>query len=150
MAMRESGLRGPRVLVVDDDADNRRILRAALEAQDLLIVGEASDGREAVQVFDSVSPDVVLMDLRMPGMGGLEATRLIKEASPSTQVLVLTSYEGPLPTRSADQVGAYAYLVKGCSAELIRDVVLQAWKYGAGLRSQRGMNPAAAGTSPSA
>jgi CheY-like chemotaxis protein len=140
MTMTESSPRGPRVLIIDDDVENRRLLREVLEAEELLVVGEGSDGGEAVDLVAKVLPDVVLMDLRMPSMGGLEATRLIRESSPFTQVLVLTSYDGPLPTRSAEQVGAYAYLVKGCSPQLIRDVILQAWKYGAGIKHQRHMD----------
>ncbi|MGH2556165.1 MAG: response regulator, partial [Actinomycetota bacterium] len=83
-------------------------------------------------------PDVVLMDLRMPAMGGIEATRLIKEALPTTQVIILTVYEGPLPERSAEEVGAYAYLVKGCSPALIRDVIIQARNYKSGLETRAG------------
>jgi AmiR/NasT family two-component response regulator len=89
------------------------MLRAVLEGEGLSIVGEAGNGEEALGMVQGASPDVVLMDIRMPGMGGIEAARLIKEASPFTQVLMLTSYDGPLPTRSAHQVGAYAYLVEG-------------------------------------
>jgi hypothetical protein len=82
-----------------------------------------------VQLAAELDPDVVLMDLRMPGMGGLEATRAIHQRAPTAQVIILTSYEGPLPSRSAEQAGAYAYLVKGCSASLIREVVGQAARY---------------------
>ena len=74
------------------------------------------------------------MDLRMPVVGGIEATRRIKERSPLTQVIILTVYGGPLPGRSAEDVGAYAYLVKGCSVAFVRDVIFQAWVYGQGMR----------------
>ena len=84
----------------------------------------------------ALDPDVVLMDLRMPRLGGFEATRMIKEEHPFTQVIILTAYEGPLPERSAEEAGAYAYLVKGCSVEFIRDVILQAWRYKAGLEAR--------------
>ena len=136
----------PRILIVDDDAENRRMLRTVLEGEGLHVVGEASDGREAVDLVGRASPDVVLMDLRMPEMGGIEATRLIKESRPTAQVLMLTTYEGPFPTRSAEQVGAYAYLRKGCSVELILQVISQAWNYGAGLGPDGRGDPGSAGS----
>lgn len=129
------GLR-PGLLLVDDDARERGLLAELLKSEDLAIVGEASDGREAVELAQALDPDVVLMDLRMPRLGGFEATRMIKEEHPFTQVIILTAYEGPLPERSAEEAGAYAYLVKGCSVEFIRDVILQAWRYKAGLEAR--------------
>jgi CheY-like chemotaxis protein len=146
-----SDVRGqPRVLIVEDDSENRRLLRAALEGEGLVVVGEASNGEEALEIVQRGAPDVILMHVRMPGMGGIEAARLIKEVSPPAQVLMLTAYDGPLPTRSAQQVGAYAYLVKGCSAGLIRDVIMQAWKYGGGLRYGGGLDPSSAVWAPPA
>jgi CheY-like chemotaxis protein len=122
------------VLLVEDDAESRHILRTVLEAEGITVVGEAAGGQAGVELAGQHHPDVVLMDLRLPDMSGIEATRMIKELDPLTQVIILTAYEGPLPERSAEQVGAYTYLVKGCSSQLIRDVISQAWKYGAGLR----------------
>ena len=115
-----------RVVVVDDDAAVRGVLRPALERLGIEVVGEAADGFEAVDVVRGVDPDVVLMDLQMPGMGGLEATREIKEAMPFVQVVFVTVYDDPHPTRSAQEVGAYAYLLKDSSPELMRDVILRA------------------------
>jgi CheY-like chemotaxis protein len=128
---------GPRVLLVEDDQANRRRIREILEGEGIAVVGEASNGALGVSLAQDVTPDVVLMDLRMPAMGGLEATREIKLMLPLTQVIVLTSYDGPLPERSAEQAGAYAYLVKGCAGPLMRDVILQAWKYKVGLESEQ-------------
>jgi CheY-like chemotaxis protein len=128
---------GPRVLLVEDDQANRRRIREILEGEGIPVVGEASDGALGVRLARDIRPDVVLMDLRMPVMGGLEATREIKQALPLTQVIVLTSYDGPLPERSAEQAGAYAYLVKGCAGSLMRDVIQQAWKYKVGLESEQ-------------
>jgi DNA-binding NarL/FixJ family response regulator len=122
-------------VLVEDDAHSRRLLRELLEAEGFSVVGEAGDGRRGVDLVHETDPDIVLMDLRMPGMGGIEATRLIKESSPLTQILILTAYDGSFPARSAKQVGAYAYLVKGCRPDLIRDVLLYAWRYKAGLEA---------------
>ena len=83
-------------------------------------------GIEAVEVVRQLNPDVVLMDVQMPGMNGFEATREIKQMQPLVQVVFVTVYEDPHPTRSAEEVGAYAYLLKDSSFELVRDVVLRA------------------------
>jgi len=127
----------PRVLLVEDDQANRRRIREILVNEGIEVVGEASDGAAGVELTERLQPDVVLMDLRMPLMGGLEATREIKRSLPLTQVIVLTSYDGPLPARSAEQAGAYAYLVKGCAGQLMRDVIHQAWKYKRGLEQEQ-------------
>jgi CheY-like chemotaxis protein len=129
------GLR-PGVLLVEDDAKERGLLAQLLEAEGLAVVGEASDGVEGVELARTLEPDVVLMDLRMPRLGGFEATRIIKEELPFTQVIILTAYEGPLPERSAEEIGAYAYLVKGCSVEFICDMIVQAWHFKAGLEER--------------
>jgi len=118
---------GPRVFLVDDDAGNVALLRETLEAEGLVVVGEATDGSSGVELAGILRPDVVLMDLRMPGMDGFEATRLIRAQYPGTQVVILTAYE-ELLTDPAESVGAFAYLVKGCSAALMRDVITQAWR----------------------
>ena len=133
--MTARGLR-PGVLLVDDDATERGLLGELLESEGLAIVGEGSDGLAGVELARALAPDVVLMDLRMPRLGGFEATRIIKKELPFTQVIILTAYEGPLPERSAEEVGAYTYLVKGCSVEFIRDMIVQAWRYKAGIEKR--------------
>jgi DNA-binding NarL/FixJ family response regulator len=115
-----------RVVLVDDDAAIRGVIRPALERLGVEVVGEAGDGFEAVDLVREVNPDVVLMDVQMPGMGGIEATREIKEAMPLVQVVFVTVYDDPHPTRSAEEVGAYAYLLKDSSPELMREVILRA------------------------
>src|SRR3972149_5475438 len=83
-----------RVLIVDDHAIIRDGLRAILEAQpDIEVVGEAIEGREALEKADKLRPDVVIMDLTMPGMGGLEATRQLKLLHPDVRVMALTMHE---------------------------------------------------------
>ncbi len=118
---------GPRVLLVDDDAGAVALLREALEAEGLVVVGDATDGASGVELAGILRAHVVLMDLRMPGMDGFEATRLIRARYPETQVIILTAYE-ELLTESAEAVGAFAYLVKGCPAALMRDMIIKAWR----------------------
>ncbi len=99
------------VLVADDDPAIRDGLVAILETQaDLLPIGEASDGLQAVQMTRTLHPDVVLMDVGMPGVDGIEATRRIKLESPETRVIVLTVY--PIHLSEAFAAGASRYLLK--------------------------------------
>jgi CheY-like chemotaxis protein len=100
----DGGLR-PRVLLAEDGEQERRLLRTLLQGEGVAVVGEASNGLEAVELARELEPDVVLMDLRMPGIGGLEAARMIVDSLSFTQVIVLTAYDGPLPTRSAQDAG---------------------------------------------
>jgi DNA-binding NarL/FixJ family response regulator len=105
-----------RVLIADDRARSRDGLRAlAATWPKVEVVGEASDGREAVRLAEAVRPDVVLMDVRMPGLDGLAATRLIKERWPQVRVVILTMY--PMHRKEALSAGADAFLVKGCATE---------------------------------
>ena len=117
----------PRVLLVDDDVESRQALAELLLMEGVEVVGQADEGRQGVDAAGELLPDVVLMDLRMEPVGGIEATRAIVQAVPSAQVVILTAYDGPMPERSAEQVGAYAYLVKGCSAAMMCEVIHQAW-----------------------
>src|SRR5262249_34187743 len=107
-----------RVLIVDDHVVVRSGLAAILLAfDDLELVGEAPDGRAALDLCSSGRPDVVLMDLVMPEMDGATATRAIRQAHPHTQVIALTSFhEGELVT-AALQAGAIGYLLKNVSAD---------------------------------
>jgi CheY-like chemotaxis protein len=119
----------PRVLLVDDDAETSALLRSVLEDEGIEVVGSACDGAEVLGHADRLRPDVVLMDLRMPGMDGFQATELLKARYPWMQVIFLTFYDELLPERSPQEVGAFAYLVKGCSPKLMRDVIHQAWRH---------------------
>ncbi|MDO8691489.1 MAG: response regulator transcription factor [Dehalococcoidia bacterium] len=106
-----------RVLIVDDHAIIRDGLRAILEAQpDIEVVGEAMEGGEALEKADKLRPDVVIMDLTMPGMGGLEATRQLKLLHPDVRVMALTMHESDDYFFQVLQAGADGYFVKGGSS----------------------------------
>lgn len=106
-----------RVMTVDD----HEILHSGIEffllaCDDLELVGKASSGEEALRLCDEVWPDVVLMDMRMPGMDGIEATRAMRNKHPDVQVVALSSFHDPDLVQRAMQAGAIGYLVKGISA----------------------------------
>jgi DNA-binding NarL/FixJ family response regulator len=103
-----------RVLVVDDHPVFRDGLRAALATlPDVEVIGEAGDGETATQLARETGPDIVLMDLHLPGISGIEATRRLLAADPSVRVLVLTMLEDDLSLLAAIRAGAHGYLVKG-------------------------------------
>jgi DNA-binding NarL/FixJ family response regulator len=112
------------VLVVDDHS----YLRAALVdlfagTDDIQVVGECADGTEVVPAVQNTHPDVVLMDVDMPGMNGVEATRALRAIEPDARVLMLTGTVSPLPIRQARALGARGYLLKGEDpAELVQRV----------------------------
>jgi two-component system, NarL family, response regulator NreC len=102
-----------RVLIVDDHAILRSGLRMLLGAQqDMDVVGEASDGAEAVRLVGELQPDVVLLDLAMPGTSGLDALRLIKRDGSSTRALILSQYDDESYLRRALEAGASGYVLK--------------------------------------
>jgi DNA-binding NarL/FixJ family response regulator len=113
-----------RILLVDDHAHFRAGLRALLAtAGDLEICGEAGTGEEAIAVLAARQPDVVLLDLTMPGMGGVAATRRIVAASPHARVLVLSMSDDDDSVFAALRAGARGYLLKGAGrAEILRSV----------------------------
>jgi DNA-binding NarL/FixJ family response regulator len=102
-----------RVLIADDHAILREGLKALLTlADDIEVVGEAVDGQQAIERSAALRPDVVLMDVSMPGLGGLEATLEIKKAQPDVKVLVLTQYEDPEYVRRFLKAGVSGYVLK--------------------------------------
>lgn len=105
-----------RVLLADDHPLFREGLVSLLGSRGIEVVGEASDGAEAVRLTRSLQPDLVLMDLTMPGMGGLEATRLIKAAMPEMKVVILTVSDTDADLFEAIRSGAHGYLVKSTSS----------------------------------
>ncbi|MCK9486218.1 MAG: response regulator transcription factor [Dehalococcoidia bacterium] len=107
-----------RLLVADDHALLRQALRMLLEAQPgLEVVGEATNGRDAVEAAERLAPDVVLMDMVMPGLNGIDATRQIVKRSPSTRVLILTAYLEDERLLQALRAGASGYVVKNSDME---------------------------------
>lgn len=113
-----------RVLLADDHPMFRYGLRAALDSDpDITLVGEASTGEQAVDLAGELHPDVVVMDLTMPGFGGIEATRRITALDPAPRVLVVTMFEDSASVLAAVRAGARGYLVKGADRdELLRAV----------------------------
>jgi DNA-binding NarL/FixJ family response regulator len=113
-----------RVLLADDHPVVRRGLAALLGTLDEFeVVGEAEDGEAAVREAQLTKPDVVLMDVRMPGIDGVEATRRIRKAVPEVAVLVLTMYDEDATVFTAMQAGAQGYLLKGAEQEDIADAI---------------------------
>jgi len=113
-----------RVLIVDDHTIVRKGIRALLaEIADLEVVGEAADGQEAIVQADRLCPDVILMDLAMPRMDGIEATRQIKTRQPESRVLVMTSFATDEKVLPAIKAGALGYLLKeSAPADLVQAI----------------------------
>ncbi|MDG2529010.1 response regulator [Caulobacter endophyticus] len=111
--MAESSSRPIRILVVDDHPILREGVAAILEDRaDMVVVGEARDGVEAIVQFRDLQPDVTLMDLQMPGMGGVEAIKAIRDEHPDARIVVLTTYDGDVQAVRALRAGALGYLLK--------------------------------------
>ncbi len=113
-----------RVMLVDDHASVRKSLKACIMvADDLELVAEASNGLEAVQHCEHVQPDVILMDLFMPHVDGITATKLIHDRHPTIRILLLTSFKEDEPLEEALKAGASGYLMKEVTAqELIQAI----------------------------
>jgi DNA-binding NarL/FixJ family response regulator len=113
-----------RLLLVDDQAMFREGLRVLLSLQpDLEVVAEVGDGAAAVEAARTLAPDVVLMDLRMPGVGGVEATRRLKAAQPAVRVIVLTTFEEDEEVFAALRAGAVGYLLKASPSEKLCEAI---------------------------
>jgi DNA-binding NarL/FixJ family response regulator len=106
-----------RVLIADDHALFRESLRSLLTARGMEVVGEARHGREAVELARSLKPDIVLMDLTMPEMDGLTATRLISAETPGVKVVILTASDDDANLFEAIKSGAHGYLLKDLEAD---------------------------------
>ncbi len=112
------------VLIVDDIDTVRSALSALMLAEDELeCVGQAADGEEAVRLTEELQPNVVLMDLVMPGMNGIEATRIIRERWPQIKVIALTSHEDEQLVSGVRDAGAHAVLFKDMSADELAESI---------------------------
>ena len=115
------------ILLVDDHSLVRHGVRSFLETQsDLRIVGEAASGEEAEHLVADLVPDVVLMDLSMPGIGGIEAIRRIKKRSPHSQIVVLTSFQEDDYIFPALRAGALSYVLKNVQSGDLADIIRKA------------------------
>jgi DNA-binding NarL/FixJ family response regulator len=115
-----------RVLIADDQRLFAESLMTVLsEDERVEVVGIAANGEEAVKLVSELEPDVILMDLKMPVMDGLEATRRIRETGLSVQILLLTGTETPIAAEDAAEAGANAFLRKERSVEELRQVFLE-------------------------
>jgi DNA-binding NarL/FixJ family response regulator len=113
-----------RVLCVDDHPIVREGMAAMIESEgDVVSVGEAGDGQAAIEQYRKLKPDVVVMDLRMPGLGGVEATTQIRREFPTARIIVLTTYEGDEAIHRALDAGARGYLLKDSARrELLKSI----------------------------
>lgn len=117
-----------RVVIVDDAPEYRTLLRAVLSGEDdLTVVAVAADGEEGLTAVHGHSPDVVVTDLQMPGMDGLELTRVLRQVRPDLPVIMVTGYPGPEAMDAAFEAGVSAFLEKSSGVErlasLVRDVL---------------------------
>jgi DNA-binding NarL/FixJ family response regulator len=115
-----------RIVVADDHEAIREAVRVVLTSEDVVIVGEAGDGLEAVALADELAPDVVVLDLCMPVLDGLEAIAQIRSRHPRTQVVVLSIHEDPDSIRRSVEAGATEHVVKGTGAGALRAAVSRA------------------------
>ncbi len=114
-----------RLLLADDHQMLRHGLRRSMEDEGFDVVGEAADGAEAVRMAEDLHPDVVLMDVSMPELDGVEATRQIRAAIDQTRIIMLTMHADEDVIRRAISAGASGYLVKDCSIDEVVDMVRQ-------------------------
>ena len=111
-----------RILIVDDNVSVRRLIRQVVEeiAHDIY---ECSDGDQSLKAYMELQPDLVLMDVRMPGMDGLTATRLLKKTDPSARIIIVTDYDDEEVRSAAREAGACAYALKQ-NLTLLEEVIL--------------------------
>ncbi len=124
-----------RILIADDHEVVREGLRLILEAEDdFVVVGEAADGREAIELVNSLKPQVVLMDLRMPGMDGLTAIKHLRQQWPDLNIVILTTYNEDALMIEGLRSGARSYLLKDTKRQVLFDTLRAAARGEALLR----------------
>jgi diguanylate cyclase (GGDEF)-like protein len=119
----------PRVLVADDDEDFRSELCQLLEVLGMDVVAQAANGEQALEILQNKEVDIALLDLRMPGMGGIATAKRIRHRWPRVRSVILSAHDDESIKREAKRSWAFRYLVKGSSAEEIRKVLHSAWQY---------------------
>jgi len=130
------------IVIVDDHMMVRQGLRLLLEAeQDFRVAGEAGDGSEGLRLTEALKPDILITDLRMEGMDGIEVTRKARLCSPQTRIVVLTMHSEPALARQALIAGASGYVVKDSAIEELIEAVRSA------ASGQRYLSPAVSGLS---
>src|SRR5918993_3137900 len=113
-----------RIIIADDHELVREAMRSMLDSEpDLRIIDEAKDGQEIIELCRLQRPDLVIMDVRMPKVNGLEATQMIKEELPTTKVLIWSAYEDPLLTSEAVRAGADGYVLKLSLVQELLDAI---------------------------
>lgn len=118
-----------RILIVDDHGVLRAGLRALLSAEpDLEVVGEIADGQQVFHLAGELHPDVVLLDISMPGLSGIEITRRLKESRPEMRVLILTFHEDESLLQEAIRAGAAGYIVKRAAESELIDAIRAVWR----------------------
>jgi DNA-binding NarL/FixJ family response regulator len=126
-----------RILVVDDHPVVREGVRLFLEGDKKFeIVGEAESGEEAIKKVEELKPDVVLLDLKMPGIGGVEATKRMKERFPDVRILILTVYVEDEYVKEALRAGAQGYLLKEASQDELKKAIIQVNEGGSYIASK--------------
>jgi len=117
------------VLLAEDNSNFRKSLKLLIESDgDIEVVGEAKNGREAVELTTSLHPQVIVMDIAMPLLNGLEATRQIMEISPTTRVLILSAHPDPEYIKKAVGLGASGYLIKQSSTQVLANAIREVLK----------------------
>src|SRR6185503_8513910 len=120
--------KGIRVLCVDDHPIMRKGIVEIIDGQDGVVsVGEAADGKSAIEQYRTLRPDVVVMDLRMPGLGGVEATTQIRREFPTARIIILTTYEGDEDIHRALEAGAQGYLLKHAVSKELLDSIREVY-----------------------
>jgi DNA-binding NarL/FixJ family response regulator len=128
-----------RILVADDHAIVREGLCALLEAAGFSIAGQAKNGREAVEMARSLRPDVILMDIGMPELNGIQATGIIRRENPGARVLILSAFSDDLHVERVNEVGAAGHLEKQCSVTVLTKAIREV------ARDHKFVSPAIAG-----